>query len=257
MTDYNATMKENSPLGSEAPPYDGYHKYDWSVAKNYERDRNVEAHWWHEDQFIKSHLGPRQINSLLDLPVGTGRFVRHYTGVSNLVGVDISEEMLKEARKKLTMLSPQTTARFEYGDIFALRFADATFDVTIVWRLFHLLPPDLLAKAVKELCRVTCKEIVVQTYVPLPMTLWRVRFRRVAALLRRAISFMGGGTVRRWFWSRVPKTDPTPWCHIRSFSHKQTKIDYLFEEQGFVRQFFNVLDKYEGTEVRATVYSRP
>ena len=34
---------------NNARSYDGYQKYTAEVAANYERDRQVEAHWWKED----------------------------------------------------------------------------------------------------------------------------------------------------------------------------------------------------------------
>ena len=53
-----------------------------------------------------------------------------------MTGVDISEAMLAEARKKVVLL-PETSITLECGDVFALRFASGEFDVTVVTPLFH------------------------------------------------------------------------------------------------------------------------
>src|SRR5437773_539739 len=84
--------------------YDGYIKYAGEVAINYDRDREVEAHWWKEDAFIEQFFADKSAVALLDVPVGTGRFFRHYRHVDAVVGVDVSEAMLCQARHKLSLL---------------------------------------------------------------------------------------------------------------------------------------------------------
>src|SRR6185295_18414018 len=84
---------------TDAVSYDGYRKYTAEVASNYERDRQVEAHWWKEDAFIREHFRDRPAARLLDIPVGTGRFLPHYKRAQTVVGVDVSDDMLIEARR--------------------------------------------------------------------------------------------------------------------------------------------------------------
>jgi len=219
--------------------YDGYHKYDRAVAESYDQTRQVEAHWWHEDRFVEEFFSKNQFGRLLDLPVGTGRFFQHYKAIRSLTGVDVSENMLEQARKNLTTLAPAVHAELEKGDVFNLRFDDAAFDAAIVWRLIHLLPPDLLPKAVKELCRVTSQKILVQTYAAIPRNPWRARLGWIRSLIQ--------GSNRQ---------DARPWSHIKSFDHTQDFVDGLFAANGFVSSESLVLDKYEGKDVRATVYMR-
>ena len=245
---------------TNAPSYDGYHKYTGSIAATYDADREVEAHWWKEDQFVRDYFGEKPVPRLLDLPVGTGRFFPHYKLVEQIVAVDVSDDMLNEARLKLTTLPPGTIGSVERGDVFALRFGDREFTHALVWRLFHLLPGNLLPAAVAELCRVTSREIVVQTYPVTPPAnnpVTRPYRRRIASGLRRV--------ARHLLPSRpqspppagvVPSNDAKPWSGISSYSHQQDIVDALFRARGFTPQLTRLLDTYDGSDVRVTVYQR-
>jgi ubiquinone/menaquinone biosynthesis C-methylase UbiE len=234
-------------------PYDGYYKYNRAVAQDYERVRKGEPHWWQEDRFIKSHLKGRTIQRLLDLPVGTGRFFPHYGSVQNLTGVDISEEMLQEARRNLGALMGETSASLVRGDVLDLRFGDGEFDVSIVWRLLHLLPENLLGKAICELCRVTSGEIIVQTYVPIKAPVCRAG-KFLTRLVLRSRQLLRVRPDEKRALDDSPQTKP--WSHIQAYLHQQPLIDSLFRNQGLSILKSKLIDRYEGSEVRATVYSR-
>jgi SAM-dependent methyltransferase len=257
---------------TDAPPYDGYHKYTGSVAANYESDRQVEAHWWKEDEFIREFFREKVVSSLLDTPVGTGRFFRHYKCAGTVVGLDVSEDMLNEARLKLALLPPATIGSVERGDIFSLRFGDRQFSLAVVWRLLHLIPADLLPSAIAELSRVTDRELVVQTYTVVPAqdsaarrsplgTVLR-RGRRIARRLVRTLGAVSRATTRSTGADPNPAADEVsragdkPWSHIQAAYHSQECIDSLFAKNGFVAAFARVLDTYDNCDVRVTVYQR-
>lgn len=245
-------MSNTDKSESGASGYDGYHKYDSEVAKGYDSSREIQTHWRREDEFIQNYLKGKKIDSLLDLPVGTGRFFRHFNNVSKITGVDISEEMLNEARKKLTFLPKETTVLLERGDVFNLRFADAEFDLVIVFRLLHLIPEDMLLNAIKELCRVTRGKLIVQVYGPqmLP-TWWQQQRKNIASWASRFQSSHPAPEA-------VPPSKPEtkPWCHIRAYYHEQSLIDSKFSQCGFIRSGGKLLDVYEGSNVNASIYSR-
>lgn len=255
---------------SDSPSYDGYHKYDRSVAATYERDRQVEAQWWKEDEFVREYFNANAIPLLLDLPVGTGRFFPHYKLVEAVVGVDVSDDMLNEARQKLTSLPPGTSGSVEHGDVFSLRFRDGEFTHAVVWRLFHLIPGHLLPDAIAELCRVTATEIVVQTYPAaalsgVPDVSYRTRFARGLRRVGRSFSGLvsstglshraaaGAATAVR---DGARPGEVKPWSHIQSYSHSQTLIDSLFLTNGFTPRISRHLDAYDSCDVRVTVYQR-
>jgi SAM-dependent methyltransferase len=253
-----------------APSYDGYHKYNSSVAATYESDRQVEAHWWKEDQFVQEYFRTRAAPLLLDIPVGTGRFFPHYKLVDTVVGVDVSDDMLNEARLKLTSLPPGTAGSVERGDVFSLRFGDGEFTHAIVWRLFHLIPANLLSAAVAELCRVTAREIVVQTYVSaslpdtVPHTFDGTRLARglrrvgrsLSGLVFRTSSQTAAGGPATIASEGVGPGGSRPWSHIQSYSHLQAQIDALFLSHGFAPHIIRKLDTYDNSDVRVTVYQR-
>jgi ubiquinone/menaquinone biosynthesis C-methylase UbiE len=256
---------------TEAPPYDGYHKYTGSVAANYDGDRQVEAHWWKEDEFIREFFCEKVVSSLLDTPVGTGRFFRHYRRAATVVGVDVSEDMLKEARLRLSQLPASTIGSVERGDILSLRFADRQFSLAVVWRLLHLIPADLLPKAIGELCRVTDRELLVQTYSVAPPQDSGTkpsstrpdseRFRRVARRLVRSVRSLCGamgssGNCSSSAVNEIGSADAKPWSHIQAVYHSQEMLDALFVKHGFVPAFTKLLDTYDNCDVRVTIYQR-
>jgi len=77
-----------SPLGS---------RYHNNIARDYELERATTKFWKKEQSVFKNEIVPffKDQNSVLDCPVGTGRFFREYSE-SNLyvVGVDLSSSML-------------------------------------------------------------------------------------------------------------------------------------------------------------------
>jgi ubiquinone/menaquinone biosynthesis C-methylase UbiE len=256
---------------TNGPSYDGYHKYTGSVAATYDRDRQVEGHWWKEDQFVREYFREKVAPRLLDIPVGTGRFFPHYKLAGTVVGVDVSDDMLSEARQKLTSLPPGTAGSVERGDVFSLRFNDREFTHAVVWRLFHLIPAHLLPDAVAELCRVTAHEIVVQTYPAaraqstpreIPYRTRLVRgLRRVGRSLNGLVSSTSrsraadGGPPTVATEGAVPEAE-TPWSHIQAYSHPQDLVDSLFLNHGFAPHISRHLDTYDSCDVRVTIYQR-
>jgi ubiquinone/menaquinone biosynthesis C-methylase UbiE len=248
----------------EAASYDGYTKYDRTVAASYERDRQVEAHWWKEDAFVRDYFSATAAPRLLDLPVGTGRFFPHYKRSEMVVGVDVSADMLNEAKQKLRLLPAGVAGSVERGDVFGLRFENGAFTHAIVWRLFHLIPEALLPAAIAELCRVTANEVVVQAYVaapevgtPRPSYISRLagRARRLGRSLN-PLAVQAAPTAAMNADGAADAAAPAPWSHIQSYSHAQSQIDALFLGQGFAPRITRQLDTYDSCDVRVTVFRR-
>jgi ubiquinone/menaquinone biosynthesis C-methylase UbiE len=251
---------------TDTPAYDGYHKYTGSVAATYETDRQVEAHWWKEDQFVREYFSEHRAPLLLDIPVGTGRFFPHYKLVGTVVGVDVSDDMLTEARQKLTILPLGTAGRVERGDVLSLRFTDREFTHALVWRLFHLIPAHLLGNAVAELCRVTADEIVVQTYPAEREHTSTGHAAPSGARFLKRLRRLGQSVKRLTSTTRPPPAVAgdakieggivTPWSHIQAYSHTQELVDSLFLDHGFAPRISRDLDRYDSCNVRVTVYQR-
>lgn len=200
--------------------YDGYEKYGTHEAAGYEEERKKEPLWWQEEQFISEYFASHKARIILDAPVGTGRFLDHYGNVDMAVGIDISEEMLKQSSRKLADLRVANIQLIR-GDIFKLEFDDNYFDLVICWRFAHLVPENLLADALRELGRVTSGEILLQTYVGHPY------WSRLIASLRRLPAKI---------YSRLSGTmpPPLPWSHIRAYFHTHKTLVTKIAEAGLV-----------------------
>jgi ubiquinone/menaquinone biosynthesis C-methylase UbiE len=94
-------------------------------------------------------------DQVLDVGCGLGddtfEIARTVVSGGRVVGVDVSESMISEARNRAT--EQNLTVEFEVGDAQALRFADATFDACRTERmLMHVPDAD---RAFAEMVRVT------------------------------------------------------------------------------------------------------
>lgn len=194
--------------------------YGRAEAEAYETDRRLEAAWVvendHVDAFLRSL--PR-VRHLLDAPIGTGRFLPLYAGrVDRVTGIDLSEEMIDEARKKLAY-QPESTLilTLRQGDLLAPAGVEPA-QVVISWRFFHLIPAELLTQALQALSASLSSDglLLVQAYHP------RQAWRRWIGRGGRFLSTHATG--RR----ATPIT--AAWAHIPSHLHTQTT--FLTSVQG-------------------------
>jgi SAM-dependent methyltransferase len=126
--------------------------YRGEVAKGYEAHRVTGVEWEAEQEAV---LGFVTSGPVLDVPVGTGRYLPIYHGYGmECVGVDISPDMLEQAKQK------GTDARLLIGDIFNLPFKDGEFSAAVCSRFLNWCNPDEMARAIKELRRVARTLIV-------------------------------------------------------------------------------------------------
>lgn len=127
-------------------------------AANYDAERCHSLRWANEQRAVADMVfsGP-----VLDVPLGTGRYVGIYEEKGlKAVGLDISPDMIKEAKKRYPDL--ETTV----GSIFSLPFPDQSFDGVVCIRLLDWLYPNEMALAVAELRRVARVVIVSIRYGP-------------------------------------------------------------------------------------------
>lgn len=95
-----------------------------------------------EVEYVYNEL--RNYGKILDVGCGIGSFEQNLTSL-NIIGLDISEEMLEEARKR----SDKT---FIQGNAEELQFKDSTFDAVFTVTTLEFL--DDYRKAIKEIARV-------------------------------------------------------------------------------------------------------
>ena len=213
--------------------------YSDSEAASYDEDRAGELLWRLENSYVERLLERMPGASILDVPVGTGRFFPLYPG-RRVLGVDASDAMLEQARRKGERV-PGLKLTLARAGIDALPAADRDYDLVICWRVLHLLPPELLRPAFKEMARVCRGQVCAQSYVP--DTPGRRTAARVWRWLRRlGLPFRG-------------KRALTPWSHIRTYSHDAQSILSAAQEAGLVLADEHLIGRYEGTRVLAMTWS--
>ena len=89
---------------------------------------------------------------ILEIGVGTGISLPFYSRDTRLVGADISEDMLKVARKRVEKLGLANVESIEVGDAENLLFEDDSFDVVMAQYVVSAVPNP--HKALDEFARV-------------------------------------------------------------------------------------------------------
>jgi ubiquinone/menaquinone biosynthesis C-methylase UbiE len=128
-------------------------RYRGKGATGYDAKREGTNKWKLENEGVEKLL-PIGTKTVLDVPVGTGRF--HYLyqqrGVV-AIGLDTSLDMLKEAYNK-------GMTNLRCGDIRYMPFRKKSFGAVVCIRLFAWFEPKEVRQALRELARVSDTLIV-------------------------------------------------------------------------------------------------
>ena len=142
-------------------------RYFGRMAEDYDGRANS-ALWRREQAAVDAALGTLPAgSSILDVPVGTGRFLESY-GRYGLrpTGIDISGDMLAVAAARASALGLPVTLR--QGDIRELPLPGGSHDTAVCMRLAHWINSGDLERVVRELARVSRRSVIigVSHYVP-------------------------------------------------------------------------------------------
>jgi ubiquinone/menaquinone biosynthesis C-methylase UbiE len=210
-------------------------------ARTYDADRAVEPLWHAENAYVADLVQRLRARTVLDVPVGTGRFLPFYAG-ARVTGVDLSDAMLAESAARIAADGLRDIA-LQQGSVTEMPFADRAFELVVCWRLLHLLPPPVLRAAFAEMARVCGGTLCVQVYERAPQlqrtTAWAIRWLR-----RLGLPFAG-------------KKQLTPWSHITAYTHARQDIEAAAAAAGLgapTRR--DDLGGYEGTRVVAVEWTR-
>lgn len=138
-------------------------EYEGGQAASYDSRRASEVKWQaeqgaFEDLLVIAAPLPARV---LDVPVGTGRFLEIYARHGHrAIGIDVSSDMLAQATLKHEQL-PGADIALRVGDIIDLDVESASVDVAIYIRLFNLVDAVFVARAMKELTRVSTGHLIV------------------------------------------------------------------------------------------------
>ena len=142
--------------------------YSGPVASNYVEKRKGSK--WLAEQAIANELLSSIPHgaSVLDVPVGTGRFLPFYKERGfDVHGIDVSTDMLAEANVHARELD--LPARLEKGDIRALPFADNQFDLVLCVRFLNWVGEEGAEQTLKEVARVSRDKVLVGVRYLAPM----------------------------------------------------------------------------------------
>ncbi len=107
---------------------------------------------WREE--MVSHLAPHQPNHVLDVATGPGGVARMLIkkGVRKVTGVDLSQDMLYQAKANITRLNLENKINLVLSKGEELPFSNKTFDgLSFTYLLRYVVDPS---KTIKELSRV-------------------------------------------------------------------------------------------------------
>jgi ubiquinone/menaquinone biosynthesis C-methylase UbiE len=116
-----------------------------------------------EKEAVLDALSPVEDRRVLEIACGTGRFtVMLADRGAEIVGMDISDAMLGEAREKARAADLMDHLEFTRGDAARLPFPDDHFDAVFAMRFFHLA--DTPASFLSEMCRVSRDRVFFDTF---------------------------------------------------------------------------------------------
>ena len=137
-------------------------RYRGERARNYDRDRVESAEWQREQAVVESFLQDSELKPddiVLDIPVGTGRFLDFYkTFGCRVVGLDISDEMLEQAVVRAAKLD--LAADLRIGDITRIDAGDSSAKVVVCVRILNLLGFSDFRLALAEAARVSSAYVI-------------------------------------------------------------------------------------------------
>ena len=117
-----------------------------------------------EKEAVLSALGPiEKGHRVLEVACGTGRFTTMLADRgADIVGLDISREMLEQGRQNAAESGLSDTVEFVRGDASRLPFPDGHFDSVVAMRFFHLM--DDPVPFTRELRRVSADQVFFDTF---------------------------------------------------------------------------------------------
>jgi ubiquinone/menaquinone biosynthesis C-methylase UbiE len=150
----------------------GADKYHGEVADGYDAKREEQPKWHEENRIVREMLSDLPSGtSVVDVPVGTGRFIPLYEELGfHVHGLDISDDMLRKAAEK----AKADTTYLRLGDARSIDAPDGSYDVAMCIRLMRWLETkETQLRVISELIRVSRKRVIfnVRTETgPLPLT---------------------------------------------------------------------------------------
>jgi len=135
--------------------------YYGAAVDEYDAQRREAPEWGVEQETVRSFVARSGSGArILDVPVGTGRFLSYYRDHSCVVtAVDVSRDMLRRGEANAAALGCVVT--LVEGNVLQLPFADGEFDHVVCFRLLTWLAEEEFERALRELRRVARRSMLV------------------------------------------------------------------------------------------------
>ncbi len=143
-----------------------------SIAPDYDRlnhilSCNIDRIW--RRKAVREMMDGRSPLAVLDVACGTGDFTmaiaRHAPCGSRVLGIDLSEEMMEEGRRKMAAANIEAT--MEYGDSEALAYDDNTFDrVSVGFGIRNFEHQEVGLREMRRVLKPGGKLVVLELSVP-------------------------------------------------------------------------------------------
>lgn len=232
--------------------YNGKFAYNEDIVINYENDRKQENLWLIENRLLKKLLKKLAPSSILDLPVGTGRFFKiykSYSFIKSVVGVDISEDMLLYSQKRILDMHLESKITVQKGDAESLNISP--FECIICFRLAHLLPDNILNKVIANLVKITTKYIILQIYDVI-LNQNKIYIDKKKFLLNFLYKFKRN--IKNLLSRNINKT----WLNIENFPHHEEYLNSIFADNHLeIKNIINCdANQEKNTETRIYVLEK-
>lgn len=133
-------------------------------ARTYDEVRMKKSKWFDENDALDRLIAPFPRSRIVDIPVGTGRYVASYQRYDNYVcGCDVSHDMLAEADKKFAAAG----IKYDLQIRSILDPLPKTFDIAVCTRLFNHFTLDECRLAMKNMID-ACQYVIIGLLEPPP-----------------------------------------------------------------------------------------
>ncbi|MEE9387727.1 MAG: class I SAM-dependent methyltransferase [Paracoccaceae bacterium] len=117
---------------------------------------------------------------VLEVGVGTGLSLEHYSAKMQVSGIDFSDDMLQKARIKVENMQLDQVSELRQMDARSLDFPDNSFDTVVAMHVLSVVPePEKVMSEIARVCKPGGKVVITNHFV---------RKRGVLALIERIIS---------------------------------------------------------------------
>lgn len=200
--------------------------YEGSIVRDYDRKRKRQAGWQAEQDALTRFLRKASLRTgslVLDIPVGTGRFLDTYARLGyRVLGIDISADMLDAARHRSRAAGLQD-AVFEFGDATQLRLGDKSVDLAVSVRFLNHMELETVRSVIAELARVAKRFLILHIRIARPVARG-LRLAAATGALRRGWEHLEERAAQVFKRKKVVDTAAT--------IHPETAIHEIFAGQG-------------------------